>query len=390
MSFRSSVLFCGIVLSASCICALPVPDDDNSGSDHVVAVLDLEGRLNGDATASEHAGEHFFCWGSSYLKSKTCSASVTALNVHAGTTFQCKNDYLCTPPSHSYGRKRCSDLATKVEQRYKAKVNDHSLTFQCSGHIAAGGRWYCLRLMPSSLADCNTKLGAFNIAVRGLINQGGLPTPARQIPTPSPTAQKTGEPSLPTPEPGTCSYVGPFNRKYGMGRGDEPNARRDCAGNGAPCWVTRHTTPSLPVDGEHGRNSVTRAAQCKEFCDTTANCACVVEADLSICWLRTANYCSSNEGELQNWGGMVTFTKVDTSCTIPTSPSPTPSPTAQPTLPTQLPGTNCWNQCNRQSGPCAWCGAGGRCCRNSGMFREEAGCEGFNRGYNHFAHKCSF
>lgn len=188
---------------------------------------------------------------------------------------------------------------------------------------------------------------------------------------------------------GTCSYVGPFNRKYGMGRGDEPNARRDCAGNGAPCWVTRSTTPSLPV-GEHGRNSVTRAAQCKEFCDTTANCACVVEADLSICWLRTANYCSSNEGELQNWGGMVTFTKVDTSCTIPTSPSPTPSPTAQPTLPTQLPGTNCWNQCNRQSGPCAWCGAGGRCCRNSGMFREEAGCEGFNRGYNHFAHKCSF
>jgi len=66
------------------------------------------------------------------------------------------------------------------------------------------------------------------------------------------------------------------------------------------------------------------------------------------------------------------------------------SGTAPCSQPSQQAGTNCWNQCNRQAGPCAWCGAGGRCCRNSGMLQEEAGCEGFNRGYNRFAHKCSF
>jgi len=38
--------------------------------------------------------------------------------------------------------------------------------------------------------------------------------------------------------------------------------------------------------------------------------------DGNHCWLRTKNYCSSEQSKLQNWGGMTTFTKTDSSCTI--------------------------------------------------------------------------
>jgi len=131
--------------------------------------------------------------------------------------------------------------------------------------------------------------------------------PPTQVPSATPTEHPTkGAPT-------SCSYVGPFNSKYGKGNGDEPNARRNCEGNGAPCYVTRHTKPALTVSTRtNGKaNNV-----CKEFCDKTPNCACVVEMDGHHCWLRTANYCSSKESELKSWGGMTTFTKTDPSCTV--------------------------------------------------------------------------
>jgi len=56
MGFRSSVLICGIVVSASCIVGLPVHDDDTARPDPVVATFALEDRLNEDETASEQAG----------------------------------------------------------------------------------------------------------------------------------------------------------------------------------------------------------------------------------------------------------------------------------------------------------------------------------------------
>jgi len=141
--------------------------------------------------------------------------------------------------------------------------------------------------------------------------------PPTQVPSATPTEHPTkGAPT-------SCSYVGPFNSKYGKGNGDEPNARRNCEGNGAPCYVTRHTKPALTVSTRtNGKaNNV-----CKEFCDKTPNCACVVEMDGHHCWLRTANYCSSKESELKSWGGMTTFTKTDPSCTVKSGGQQPPAP----------------------------------------------------------------
>merc|ERR1719445_1165702 len=47
-------------------------------------------------------------------------------------------------------------------------------------------------------------------------------------------------------------------------------------------------------------------------------------------------------------------------------------------------GEDCWKECNKTQGPCAFCGAGGLCCRH-GWHVHEGGCDGFLgiEGRNH-------
>jgi hypothetical protein len=54
-------------------------------------------------------------------------------------------------------------------------------------------------------------------------------------------------------------------------------------------------------------------------------------------------------------------------------------------------GGNCWPSCYRRSGPCDWCGAGGKCCRQ-GYGGGEKGCtitEGHISGHKCVAHNLS-